>query len=270
MIHARSSDRWLALDGAVNARDVGGLRLAGGGAVARRRLVRADNLQALSGRDVRALVDQIGVRAVVDLRTGVEVEREGPGPLGRERDVVIEHRSLYPETGGRTDLDAETVSPWGVHTEHPQDEGETPTVRAYLGYLRRRPDSVVEAVRTIARPPGGGAVLVHCAAGKDRTGVVVALALDAVGVERREVVADYLATRERIEAIVARLAASPTYADEMRIGDPASHAPRDATMWRVLELLDERHGSAAGWLADHGLGAADLEALAARLRGAPS
>ena len=62
----------------------------------------------------------------------------------------------------------------------------------YLAYLRHRPDSVVEAVRTMAAP--GGAVLVHCAAGKDRTGVVVALALAAAGVSRGAVVADYVAT----------------------------------------------------------------------------
>jgi protein tyrosine/serine phosphatase len=263
--------RWLELDGAVNARDVGGLRLSGGdgdGVVAAGRLLRADNLQGLSERDVRRLVDELGLRAVVDLRTGVEVELEGPGPLTHEPAVVVEHRSLYPETGGETDLDAETIAPWGAFEPAGADAGELPVVQAYLGYLRRRPDSVVAAVRTIAKPPGDGAVLVHCAAGKDRTGVVVAFALEAAGVAREEVVRDYLASRERIEAIVGRLASSPTYADEVRTDDPQSHAPRDGTMERVLALVDERHGGAAAWLLAHGLGEHELAALRARL--APS
>ncbi len=256
--------RWIALDGAVNARDVGGLPLEGGGSVARGRLLRADNLQALTPEDVRVLVGELGLRAVVDLRTGAEVELEGPGPLHGDERVVVEHRSLYPETGGQTDLDAETILPWELHSVQ-EDAGETPTVQVYLAYLRRRPDSVVEAVRTIARPPHDGAVLVHCAAGKDRTGVVVALALDAVGAAREAIVDDYLLTGERIEAIVDRLASTPTYAQEIRVADPASHAPRAGTMERVLELLDERHGGAAQWLREHGLTEDELAALRARL-----
>jgi len=259
--------RWIPLEGAANARDVGGVPLAGGGAVPAGRLLRADNLQDLTERDVALLVSELGLRAVIDLRTGVEVAREGPGPLTRRPEVIVEHRSLYPETGGQTDFDLETISPWGRLERHPTDADESPTVQAYLGYLRRRPDSVVAAIRTIATPPDGGAVLVHCAAGKDRTGVVLALALDAVGVRREEVVADYLATRERIDALVARLAASPTYADEVRVEDTASHAPREGTMERVLELLDERQGGSAGWLLEHGLGEDGLAALRARLGG---
>lgn len=262
---SRIAPAWIALEGAANSRDVGGLRLADGGEVASGRLLRADNLQGLSPRDVERLVGELKVRAVVDLRTGVEVELEGPGPLASVSEVAIEHRSLHPESGGQTDLDAETVAGWGDLGTHPEDAGEAPIVAAYLGYLRRRPDSVVAAVRAIADPPEAGAVLVHCAAGKDRTGVVVALALDAVGVAREAIVGDYLVTAERIEAIVARLAASPTYAREVRIEDTAAHAPHEGTMERFLGLLDERHGGAAAWLREHGLSDDELAGLCARL-----
>jgi hypothetical protein len=261
----RSELAWLDLDGTANARDVGGLPLRDGGTVAPGRLLRADNLQDLSDADVRHLVDVVGLRAVVDLRTGVEVEREGPGPLTGESQVRLAHHSLHPETGGNTDVDAETIAPW--HTKHGDDHepGESPTVRAYMGYLAHRPDSVVGAVRTIAASPG--AVLVHCAAGKDRTGVVVALALEAAGAARDAVVADYLATSERIHGIVARLAASPTYRHEVRVEDVQSHVPRPGTMERVLALVDERHGGAVGFLRAHGLEEDELARLAARLRG---
>lgn len=260
----RTLSRWLDLDGAVNARDVGGLPLADGGELRPGRLLRSDNLQDLSEDDVRTLVDDLGLHTVIDLRTGTEVELEGPGPLAAVDAVSIEHRSLYPETGGRTDIDAETALPWTLEAP-PEDQGETVTVQVYLAYLRRRPDSVVEALRAIARAREG-AVLVHCAAGKDRTGVVVALALELAGVERRAIVEDYLATGERIDAIVERLASSDTYAAEMRRHDPRSHAPREGTMERVLELLDERVGGVAAWLSGHGFGADEQAALRSRLR----
>lgn len=261
----RTQPSWLALEGLANARDVGGMPLAGGGSVRSGRLLRADNLQGLTDADVERLVGELGLRVVIDLRTGYEVEQEGPGPLSERSEVTIEHRSLHPESGGQTDLDAETVSGWGEVGVDPRDSGERPIVAAYLGYIRRRPDSVVAAVRTIAAPPGDGAVLVHCAAGKDRTGVVVALALAAIGARREEIAADYLATRDRIDAIVARLAASPTYAGEVRVEDTAAHAPQPGTMERFLELVDERHGGAAAWLLEEGLTEDELTALRARL-----
>jgi protein tyrosine/serine phosphatase len=261
--------RWIDLDGAVNARDLGGVPLEEGGVVARGRLLRSDNLQDLSARDVDHLVDDHGLTAVIDLRTGAEVRLEGPGPLIDDERVVVEHRSLYPEAGEHTDvIDADTIVPWqnGVHgIDIP---GETPTVQTYFGYVHRRPDSIVAALETIADPPRDGAALVHCAAGKDRTGLVVALALEVAGAPREAIVADYALTSERIERIVHRLAGSPTYARDMVTDDPQHHAARPESMRRVLELLDERHGSPAAWLAEHGFGADAAQQLRARLRGA--
>jgi len=259
--------RGLALEGAANARDVGGLALAGGGAVAPGRLLRSDNLQGLTPGDVERLVGELHLRHVVDLRTPEEIEGEGPGPLAAVDEVTIEHRSLHPESGGRTDADAQAVAPTAELARAPEDEGEPFVVSAYLAHLRHRPDSVVAAVRTVARPARDGAVLVHCAAGMDRTGIVVALALEAAGVARDAVVADYFATAENIEALAARLKASPTYAPELEGVAPASLAPRAATMERFLALVDERHGGAAAWLRAHGLSPDELEALRARLTG---
>jgi protein-tyrosine phosphatase len=245
------SPRWIALDGAVNAR-----------AVVPGVLLRADNLQNLSERDVRLLIEQEAVEVVLDLRTDVEVELEGPGPMTAEAAVSIEHRSLYPDSGGNTDLDADTIKPWG-EPDTEQSPDETPAVRAYLSYLRRRPDSVVGSLRAIART--SGAVLVHCAAGKDRTGGVVAMALDAAGVDRRTIVRDYLATGERIDAILARLISSPTYRAELEGHDPQDHAPVAGAMERVLEIVDDRLGGSVAWLRANGLSDPDLDRLRRRL-----
>lgn len=242
--------QWLDLDGAVNAR-----------AVVPGVLLRADNLQSLSAQDVRRLVDEEALKVVLDLRTDTEVESEGPGPMTAAPGVRIEHRSLYPDSGGNTDLDA-AVKPWGREDQDGLPD-ETPIVRAYVSYLRRRPDSVVAAIRTIAR--ADGAVLVHCAAGKDRTGVVVALALDAGGVDRDAIVSDYLATDERIHAIFERLMSSPTYRDELKDTYPMTHAPLAATMERFFTVVDEGYGGSARWLTAHGLAEADLERLRNRL-----
>ena len=137
-----------------------------------------------------------------------------------------------------------------------------------MSYLRRRPDSIVGSVRAIAR--ADGAVLVHCAAGKDRTGVVVALALDAAGVDRVRIVEDYLATGERIDAILARLVSSSTYRAELEGHDPQRHAPVSGTMERVFEFVDEHFGGSAAWLSEHGLDDADLERLRRRLAPGPN
>ena len=266
MTRTDAAPRWIDLEGAVNARCLGGLPLADGGAVAPGRLLRSDNLQDLTDRDVARLIDEHRVSDVIDLRTGVEVRLEGPGPLTYDERVAIEHRSLYPEAGEHTDvLEADAIVPWQGGIDGADLPGEALTVQTYFGYLERRPDSIVAALRTIADPPGGGAALVHCAAGKDRTGLVIALALDAAGVRREAIVADYAATSERIGAIVARLAASPTYVRDMVTDDPTRHAPRPESMARILQLLDERHGSPAGWLAEHGLEDDALNALRERL-----
>ena len=240
---------WLSLHGAVNAR-----------AVVPSVLLRADNLQSLSPEDVRHLIEDHGLEVVLDLRTDFEVQAEGPGPLTSEPSVSIEHRSLYRDDGDMS----------FAHATRPADSpftqalpGETGTVRAYLNYLDLRPDSLVASVRTIAR--ARGAVLVHCAAGKDRTGVVVAIALDAAGVQRHVIVADYLASAERIEAILERLIASPTYNEELSDAKPRSQAPVLGTIERVLEIIDDRHGGSAAWLSSQGLSDEDLGLLRQRL-----
>jgi hypothetical protein len=242
---------WLTLDGAVNAR-----------AVVPGVLLRADNLQSLSAEDVRRLVEEEALEVVLDLRTDTEVESEGPGPIAAERGVRIEHRSLYPDSGGNTDLDA-AVKPWGREDQEGLPD-ETPIVRAYMSYLQRRPDSVVASVRTIAH--AAGAVLVHCAAGKDRTGTVVALALEVSGVPRELIAADYLASGERIVEIIERLRSSETYRAELVGHDPQRHAPVPGTIERVLELVDAEYGGAADWLLAHGLEEADLARLRERLQ----
>lgn len=255
--------RWIELDGAVNVRDLGGLPTGDGRAVRARRLIRADNLQDLTPRDVRHLVDDLDVRAVADLRTEIEVKSEGPGPMNHEPAVVVTNLSLFPEAGVNTDVTAAEgpiLLPW--QTREPQVDRDGPRRGAsgvYLSYLDDRADSVVDALRLIAHT--AGAVVVHCAAGKDRTGTVVALALAEVGVSREAIVEDYALTGERIEAILARLVGTRTYAADVTMTDADKHRPRAVTMERLLDAMDQLHGGVPAWLRTHGWTEADAAAL---------
>jgi protein-tyrosine phosphatase len=144
---------------------------------------------------------------VIDLRSEAEVESEGPGPLTAVPTVRRLHQSVMPEAGEATDASADAllVRRERALSRYPDDI----LCSLYHGYLEDRPDSITAALRSIAESPG--AALVHCAAGKDRTGVVVGLALSAVGVQRDAIVADYAASGDRIGAILDRLRASATY-----------------------------------------------------------
>ncbi len=254
---------WIELDGAVNVRDVGGLPTEDGRQVVTGRLLRGDNLQDLSPADVRLLVADIGLTTVVDLRSPQEIAAEGPGPLTRVGSVRHARHSVLPEIGAATDVAAAALATTrlnGAEFRYPDD------LRCgyYLGYLEDRPDQVVAALRGIATAQG--AALVHCAAGKDRTGVVIALALRVADVRRDAVVADYAASAERISAILDRLRASPTYADDVN-SRPSSDddSPRAETMAAFLDQVDARHGGVLRWLSGHGFGPGDVSLLRAKL-----
>ncbi|GHF76489.1 protein tyrosine/serine phosphatase [Amycolatopsis bartoniae] len=253
---------WLGLEGAANARDVGGLPASDGRVTAERTLLRSDNLQGLTPADVKLLVDDYDLRTVVDLRSTHEVESEGPGPLRAVERVRHVHLSVLPERGEATDAAADALFTRREKAlaRYPDD----PMCALYLGYLEDRPESVVGALRTIAESPG--AALVHCAAGKDRTGVVVALSLTVAGVEREAVVADYAASGTRIEGIMARLRASPTYAPDLEERDDDDrHRPRAATMEAFLTQVDERYRGALTWLAKNGFDDTDAQRLREKL-----
>jgi hypothetical protein len=244
--------RWLELEGLDNVRDVGGLPLDGGGTTRFGELLRSANLQHVTPDDVAHLVEVFGLRTVIDLRTAREIDRHGPTAVaaaGVETvalSFIPEDGSALPETGDDTD----------------------PLLRSYLGYLVDRTENVVTAVRLLGAPDAGP-TLVHCAAGKDRTGVLVALVLDAVGVEREAVIADYALSARQVEAMFRRW----TTADGVEMpADLAPHLPRPEVIATVLRRLDEEHGrdgrdGAAGWLRANGLDDASLERLRERLTG---
>lgn len=248
---------WIPLEGAVNARDVGGLPTVDGRTTRAGVLLRSDNLQDLSPADVRRL-QELGLRTVLDLRTAPEVEIIGPGPL-RNTDVRHVHLDLIPlGLDGRENLVDRTVPR--------EDAGEHAMDHFYIDYVRDAPQGIAQALREIG-DPRNGAVLVHCAAGKDRTGVVVALALSLVGVTRDAVVADYVRTDERVEQIRERLLATELYTADMQKRTLASMRPHADNMEVFLDRVDREYGGVHGLAATVGVSEEALAALSRRLLG---
>lgn len=159
--------RWGALP---NARDLGGLPTADGRRTRPGRLYRTSRLDHAGSDGLAAMVDA-GVRTVVDLRNAAEIV-----PLELPPEVTRHHRPVEDPD------DEEFMAAWAPHLHTP---------RYYATVLERWPGLVTDVFRTIADAPDG-AVVYHCAGGRDRTGMISALLLTLVGVPRPVVVEDYL------------------------------------------------------------------------------
>ncbi|MGH3170210.1 MAG: tyrosine-protein phosphatase [Trebonia sp.] len=254
---------WIDVEGAANMRDLGGTPAEDGGQIAPRRLLRSDNLQDLTVSDVDKLVSGFGVTTIIDLRTAGEVAREGPGPLDAVPGVRHAYHPVLPQFPSSQDEVARAL----LTEQVARDSARYPddlTTGHYLGYLEDRPEEVAGALRAIATSPG--AAIVHCAAGKDRTGVIVAMALTAAGVGREAVIADYTLSAERIDAVLARLIGSRTYSDQTKDKPTAAHTPRAETMKAFLEQLDVKYGGLTAWLTASGFADEDLSRLRSQLR----
>ncbi|MCA1783559.1 MAG: tyrosine-protein phosphatase [Dermatophilaceae bacterium] len=251
--------RWIEIAGVVNMRDLGGLPTSDGGSIAWRRLIRSDNLQDLSPEAVDHLVATVGVRDIVDLRSETELHLLGDGPLRVLETLAHHHHSLLPDRSSKND--SGLGSPWKKF-----DGRRDATFWAdhYLGYLSERPDSVSAALDVISRSPG--ATIVHCAAGKDRTGTVVAMALAVAGVPDEAIVEDYVLSAERITEILERLNAHPVYGDALKSQPVDDQRPRAEAMEAILGSLRDAFGGAEGWLRVQGWTDDDLGRLRAHLR----
>ncbi len=239
----------MTVDGLANARDVGGLPLDGGGRVRTGVLLRTESLEGLGPAAVAYLTDELGVAQVLDLRTDHERTTYGLGALA-DAGVPVHRLSFIPETGiALPEVDLGDSHPMLGH---------------YLAYLEGRGEYVVDGVRRIAGLESGTTV-VHCAAGKDRTGVLVALVCAAVGVPREEITADYALSATRIDALFRKWTTAS--GEPMPGADELDrHRPRAEVMAEFLRLLDERHGGPVGWLRGNGLTEDELARLRTRLR----
>lgn len=251
-----SRRRSLNFDGMVNARDLGGLVLAdGSGVIDCGRLVRSASPQLLSERGAQQLYSY-GVRTVVDLRTRGEQEREGYGPLGR-----------YYDDGTITHLDAPLLSEssW-AHDPVGTAAGLDDPARHYISYLADTDTLNLIATSVSETAARGEATLLHCAFGKDRTGVVSALLLDTAGACHDAIIDDYQATTAHLDQLIERFRGARSYFRDLTNPDPVAMAPQAVGIAGMLRWLGTEHGGSAAFLARAGVRADTLLALRRHLR----
>jgi protein tyrosine/serine phosphatase len=124
-------------------------------------------------------------------------------------------------------------------------------------------EPLARVVTTLARTDDPA--VFHCAAGKDRTGVVSALLLSLLGVREEIIVADYAATREALDAIVERLMSSEGYRGMFEELPPDTLHADPETMEGFLARVRQEFGSMVAYAAEIGIAGADVERLRARL-----
>ena len=241
-------ERLLPLTGASNFRDLGGYPTTDGGMTRWGQLFRSDTLHELTEADLDVLRG-VGLASVIDLRTADELERSGRGLLGNEA-IAYLHASVLQEEAG------ESVAV-------PAPSGDDPAER-YLWYLEVGRRALTEALTMIADPKNRPLVF-HCAAGKDRTGVLAALVLDILGVERSVIVDDYAITATRMPLILDRLRRDPVWGEFVAEIPPGRMLAEGTTMARFLDLLDARHGGARAWALAAGVPLARLNVMRAQL-----
>jgi protein tyrosine/serine phosphatase len=232
-------ERILRWDGCVNVRDLGGLPLTDGGETAYRVVVRADSLRRLTEEGKRALTDY-GVSLVVDLRSE-RARDEAPLPIP---------------------VQEEPMDPRGV-----QATWDWPTTtEAYLGYADRYRG---ELARTLTAIGGADApVAVHCAGGRDRTGIACGMALWLAGVEPDTIAADHASSDEYLGPFNAEWVEQAPDEEERKRRQRIT-GPLGRSLAEVLEEIEQREGI-RNLLVGAGADEAALDRLAARLRGAAS
>jgi len=242
-------DHLLALSGAYNVRDLGGYRTRAGDLTQRRRLLRADSPHRLTSGDLDLLLDT-GLRTVIDLRAPHELAG-APNPLGAVSSLDYLHLPLF-----------DALAPANVH------EGATgpdPLPHFYARTLSTRAEALREVMQAITEAPPG-AVMFHCTAGKDRTGLIAALLLGNADVREADIVADYASTERHIAPLVAEFlerARAAGGTDIEAYGRALRSRPE--TMQRVLADIARTYGSVPDYLAGIGLDSTQLARLAARL-----
>ncbi|RLP93670.1 tyrosine-protein phosphatase [Micromonospora sp. BL4] len=241
-VDAIEDNRHIPLPATFNFRDVGGYTGHDGRTVRRGRLYRSDSLHRLDEQDRDAFA-AIGVRTVIDLRRPAEVARDGRVPAYQG----LTYRHIHPEHAD-----------WA---EQPHEEGSSLArylADRYADLAQTGTAGLAEAVGLIA-DSANAPVVVHCVAGKDRTGIVCALTLAVLGVDDADIVADYALSTEASARFGAWLAeTTPGGLDH--VPAPFLASPAEA-MELFLAELREGHGSVEGYLRHAGVTDAQLAAL---------
>lgn len=244
-----SDSPWVSLQGADNVRDLGGLPTSNGRRLRHGVLFRGGALCEMTDRDVRVLVEEHKLRTLLDLRVEAEVSKDGRGLLA---DTPVSYFNLPLKAASMRDDEAV-----------PDLRGRE-LVSHYLTYLAPSTSSIVEIFHILAGP-GALPAMVHCSAGKDRTGVVIALLLTSIGAQEEAVIEEYALSGQVTEQMVARLQRLPSYRGRLHLLPSYALTSSPETMRQFLAEMRRRYGGVRAWLAEAGVTPEVLDRLAEAL-----
>ncbi len=248
------AERTLALPGGVNFRDVGGYRTTDGRAVRWGQVYRAGSLAELTDADVAAL-GALGLRLVCDLRSPDELARHADRlPPG----ATYTHRPILGEVGRLR----------RVVTLYRKRHRLQELLEQIYHLVLDQNGPVIAGVLRLAADPANRPLVIHCTAGKDRTGLTVALLLLALGVPEETVVADYTLSNHAFDVLAGRM--RPEMARLYSFGfNEAQLQPlllaEARTLRGALAYIRRRYGSLDWYFQRAGLDDAALDALRAEL-----
>ncbi len=234
--------RILQVEGAYNVRDLGGYRTKDGRTTRWGTIYRADGLHRLTQAG-RQTIEDLGVRMVIDLRHGRELQ---------------EKRSVFEGSDSVAYRNVSLLNPVSPYSRQMDSLGDV-----YIGLLEDCRHEL-RSVFALLAERGDEAVLFHCAAGKDRTGIVAALLLELAGVERETIIEDYMLTAMCIAPLL----------EELRRGRPPMAAEDEyekllgcepGNMREMLRHVEQNYGNAERYLLAIGLQPDQVRAVKERL-----
>lgn len=224
----------IELQGAYNVRDLGGLRTKDKRITRPGVIYRGDSLDSITPDDAKILFDKLGVGTIIDLRTKAETElTELNLPVERVRySVLIEGRL--------------------GHEPFPSDD-PVELAKVYLSNIDNGRAAVKGTLDIIARNlRAGEATLFHCAAGRDRTGIMSALLLGLVGVTDGQIAMDYVQSNRNARRVTKKLAENPLYANHDK-NRPAVILLHERSILGYMRLLREQFGGPRRFCLDSGV-----------------
>jgi len=239
--------RLIGLEAVHNFRDLGGYATADGRSTRWRTLFRSDGLYRLRGADDMSRVRQLGLKSVIDLRTEREQREQGIFPTD-DIEVTFHHLSIVDVT-------------WS-DTETPKFDDEVEfLVWGYRDMLEIGSSRFADAMHVLAQTDSLPAVF-HCAAGKDRTGVLAALLLSSLGVDDAQICADYGLTKDAMRRSIAWSKVHRPELAERYANIPKAYLAADPrAMQIILTELAQQHGSVRNYVREIGVADDTVEAL---------
>ena len=224
----------------LNFRDLGGYKVSGGRSIAWRRIFRSGEMHHMTNNDISRLKDDLKLKTIIDLRSTKTLEKTGIGPL---QEVGVKYRSI----------------PLMIKEELTSfsNSGE---IEYHRTRLKEYGHGIVEVMEIIARPDNHPLVF-HCSAGKDRSGIVAALLLNALGVADDDIITDYVITDRYMKEMNERWSSDPEWAEWYKNLPVYHHKAMPESMVLFLALLKKEYGSAEGYLIENGADASLIKRL---------